>query len=171
MSIWTKALPYVLWAGTMAAGGAWLHGRDAHEHAREERDRAMSAEIARLASAVEAMPPREAPRTVIDPATIDASARAAAARAPASPACAGDAPGAAPQAPARTATQVAALDDARRVLDGALERRHITPEDIVAMRADLAQTDAESAHELRRQVAVALNENRLAPADGQFGLP
>jgi hypothetical protein len=173
-SSWTRALPYLLWAATVGAGGAWLHARDSRDRARDDEARVVSAQLARLASAVEAQGQAQAQQSAaptLDPALLEAFARAAEDRA-----AAAQAHPPAPVAPPTPVTpptpaQQAASDDARRLVDGVLERRRVTAADVTALRADFALADPEGVQEARRQIVVALNDGRLTPEEHPFLLP
>jgi hypothetical protein len=67
-------------------------------------------------------------------------------------------------AKAPTASQLAARDLAKRTLDGAILRGRLRREDVLSVRETLAADPAGRA-ELGRQIAVALNMNKLVPED------
>lgn len=67
-------------------------------------------------------------------------------------------------AKAPTASQLAARDVAKRTLDGAILRGRLRREDVLSVRETLAADPAGRA-ELGRQIAVALNTNKLVPED------
>ena len=69
-----------------------------------------------------------------------------------------------------TPAQLTARDGAQRTLDAAIVHGHLTRDDVLAMRSQLAN-DPAGAAETSRLVAVAINLGKVVPDDPQFVFP
>jgi hypothetical protein len=145
------------------------------QKAQERIDR-LSAQVARLESAVRASPPDGAPaapppevRCGYDSTQIDAMARAVAtALSSRAPGGAGSYGGAVPDAGSapRSPEQEEAMDRARALVDAALRRKALTREDVLALRRELITADSpQEAEQLRLSLFQAINRGDLVPED------
>jgi hypothetical protein len=143
-----------------------------HEAAERERSDRLFFQLSRL-GATPLLPAQPALRTApLDPATIDAIAARLQSRPAAAPPPAQDAPPAAAAAAVPPSAEAeAALQSARGRLDAALAHGRLGRADVTAMREQLASVPPEEANELRRQIALGINQGRLVPDDPMFVFP
>jgi uncharacterized membrane protein len=165
-------------AALALAAGALLYG--------VQRDRRLEKEMGALAAdfrALRAQSPAAQqqpwPATApIDRRQIEQVAEAVAARMAAEAAKERPATASAPaqprdEAPPRepTAPELAAANEATRIVDEALARRTLHREDVLELRRLSDKVDVAAMRELRRRIAVALNRDELRPTDPTLGLP
>ena len=78
-------------------------------------------------------------------------------------------PLAAPEAP--SSAQRAAAEQASRIVDAAVSSGTLRRDEVLELRRLFLQTHPAATEELRRRIAVAINLDRLRPADSSAGTP
>ena len=151
----------------LVAGGAFVYRRDC---AFDRRLDALTQEVRALREQpplplVTAVATRNLDGEAIAAQVVERLRRDAPAPATAKP----SEPEAAP--PAATAAQMAALDSARSRVAAAVARGRLTRDDVLELRRQLAAVDPTERQEIRRQISVALNQQRLVPEDPQLIMP
>jgi hypothetical protein len=156
--------------GALVAAGAFVY----------RRDRALDERLDRLSEEVRALRERPLPLPLTMPAgtrSVDSEAIAGRVAELLRQKLPAPTPAAAPSsdepaaAPAPTAAQLATLASAHARVDAAIARGRITRDDVLALRAQLATVDPAERQELRRQIALAVNQQRLVPEDPHFMMP
>jgi hypothetical protein len=167
LSKWRLALALAVLAGLVY----W------HDRAERARIAALTDEIAALRRpSAPVLMPGGAPARVLDSAAIEAVAERVAAlvRLPAAASAtrAPPAPSAAEPPAPPTPQQLAAAASAHRLVDAAVARGRLSPDDVLAIRQQLtAAQNPELTMEVRSAIAVAVNKQQLKPEDPHFLYP
>jgi len=157
--------------GSFVATVLYVHH---HEVVERERNEQFLLQLARLGGRPLVQPvlaeqTTPSAATAIDPETVEAIARRVAELLRPSGAAAATVHAAPPSEPTPEAR--AAFVSARTLLEAAVSRGRLNPDDVRAMRERLADASSEDAEELRRQIAVAINLGKVKPEDPRFVFP